>query len=300
MTRHEFGSQQAELKLNAPPKHLSWSQVSNLSGLYRLSCPRQWAYYKLFGLTSPANANMICGALLDDAIQVFWMTRRRGETSVAATAAALSFLEADAPRREWPDPDRAGDYTAAVLGGMAAFADAHVAAPVPATCQDKHEFTVRGNDGALVKVIGFSDAIEADGTITDYKWTGKARWDREGNWSQDYIAGKKDQLAIYYMARVAQAKRNVRMNPTLVVPRGRLTVVYGGLRVKTAQVRSIDIDLGEVDVARLVGAIKEADAVARGDRHPARPGDACGFCAFTDRCRDDLARTCGRTEELAA
>ncbi len=287
------------LALGPVPDHLSFSQVNVLG-----SCPRRWAYDKLMGLPWQGGTGMFCGKVVDRGAEVFFQARMAGKEPAEAAVLAQTAAALQAGELEWPRDGEA--YTRIALEGLMTFIDAHVAT-IPATVQEPHRFTVRAEDGELITVVGYSDWVEAGGIINELKWSGSARWDKDGNWDQHWLSSKRDQLLTYYIARKAAQARTLRVAeqqgtalPPMVpvVPWGRVVVVHHTLRAKSPQVRTADISLDEAEVARVVAQIRDADRVARSGIHPPAPGEHCRYCDFAKRCASDLARTARPTEEL--
>ena len=285
----------ASLTVGERPDHLSFGQVSKLSSLYSLSCPRQWAYNKLMQLPARKSKALWYGQALDAGATAYQEARVKGKPldycrriGMTATQTALqqSELPADPPRRF-------------VVDAFLILAEWLAQNSDPVAVQTEHEFTVWGSDGQIIKVIGRSDWIERSGVVVDLKWSGSARWTGEGEdikWNEDWLHSPRDQVCFYHMARLAETRRAHIEAP---IGNGRVVVVCASAQRKQAIVRAHDFTITEADMDRCIGAIIEADDIAGADRHPARPGDACRFCAYVDRCQADSARLAATDLELA-
>jgi hypothetical protein len=299
-------------EIKPPPEHLSYSQITSLSGAYKYSCSRKWAYEKLLGVPWVSSGALICGSSFDLGANTFFEGRMGLLANVNADdlddclasgiKAAHVSLDALIETETFRVPmtgTQASQYKEALRLGLTAFAMANRETKVGAV-QTRHEFTVNGRT-----VIGFSDRIDADGTIVDHKWSGSARWDKDGNWDMGWINEKRDQLAIYWLSRMAEYRRwlkeprettqdsNGEEQPQFgppVEPAGKIVVVYMRANSKTPQVKEYKMEFTNEDKERVLGIILEADAIAKSGRYPARPGDACGFCSSVDRCRTDSLR----------
>ncbi|HEV7680011.1 MAG TPA: PD-(D/E)XK nuclease family protein [Candidatus Dormibacteraeota bacterium] len=299
------------------PDHLSFSQVSALSGRFVRSCPRRWSYKKLFGMQDKPGTAMLCGTLIDQAAQTYLLRRQVNVEPEKARQAGLDQLMTQAPALEWPASTDVERYTQLVAEGYTALTF-YLGETVPATVQERHEFTVRGEDGELVEMIGYSDWVTSDGVIVDLKWTGKARWNKDGLWDEEWLREKRYQLVTYWTARAADRHRLDRANDMAsaaglpvtpwsqasVTRVGRIVCVQHSLRQKQPVVKSIDLCLTLDDRAYMIGAIREADTIMRSGIHSPRPGLACQpypgiSCAFVDQCRHDLGRTTPPTQSIA-
>jgi hypothetical protein len=281
------------------PAHLSWSQVAKLAtGISEYGCPAQWGYSYRLGLPFVSSPAIATGTAIDAGLNAFFAARMAGKdlaeaTSLADDACSAGWRKAvDTGNFDEPlSPEKDAAYLLTARNGLAVAITAHQDV-IPAALQTRHTYTVRSLDGTRIReVIGFSDRIDQDGTIVDHKASGSVRWDGDGVWHEDWIRERRGQLATYYVSRLAeQARGEALVAP--VIPRGRLTVIYCSLRLKTPQVRSLDIDLTDEDVERVLAAVREADVLAAGEHLPVRPGKSCGFCSFVARCRDDQAARC--------
>ncbi|SRR6266567_1767023 len=293
------------LQLHAPPAHLSYSQVTKLVARYKYSCPRQWGYDKLASLPFQPSPVLLAGSAFDEGINALLQARMQALSEAQARVWAWQTVQDKwkerLPELREPLPaEKQEAYLKAVRLGMTAFAATHPEL-VPAAVQQRHDYHVHvgpaPND--FRTVTGYSDRIEEDGTLIDMKWSGSKRWKekeaKEGKsgeieWDEGWTREKRDQLAMYWMAREIEQARGDRDPVAPVIPRGRLEVLYMRLNQKEAQLRSIEFEFTAEDRQRVVEAILEADRVIRENRLPARPGDACGFCSFRARCQSDEMR----------
>lgn len=261
------------------PDHLSYSQVTKLAPGYLYGCPRAWAYQYRLGLPYEAGPAMHCGTALDAGINAFYFRRMKGATVAEAAELAEHEIVLVLAAAFADDGVAAELYQITVLHGFAAWVLEHRDV-IPAVVQMRHEFSVRAYDGNVIRVVGYSDAIHTDGVIVDHKWSGKPRWNADGEWYDDWVAARRDQIVFYWLARMAEAGQ-------VVKPLGRLTVVYMHPRLKQAQCRSLDMHFTPVDVARVLERIRIAYALMGSGRYPARPGLPCQFCSYVERCRHD-------------
>jgi PD-(D/E)XK nuclease superfamily len=286
------------LAVGPRPDHLSFNQVSKLSSLYPLSCPRQWAYRTLMGLPDRKGPALWFGGALDAGATAYQLARikdskdheKARRTGFNAVVGALNV--ADLPAEDRP-------HTFVVDAALMLF-DYLADTPLPAEVQSEHQFTVWGADGEIVKVIGRSDWIEQDGTTVDLKWSGTPRWDKSGNWDESWLRQKRDQVCFYHMAQLAAKQRMWPDKEFSANGKGRILVVCHSTRRKAPVLQAVDFQLTYADINRCIGAIQEADAIAGSDRHPPRPGEACRFCKFVDRCQTDSARLASTDAEVAA
>jgi hypothetical protein len=296
------------------PTHLSWSQVSKLAGRYPYSCARAWAYDKRLGLPFVSSPALLLGSAIDAGANAFFKVRMAGgeidtATEAAGTAAGHEWSArlAEATMNEALTPEREALYVQALGEALAVYCAAR-AEIIPGAVQQKHTFTVRAAAGHAITVIGYSDRIDADGTIVDLKYSGSAKWDSAGNWNTEWVDEKRDQLAIYYLARIAEWNRfrnrvgagdlTATWGGPEVVPRARLEVVYHRVGMRTPQFRLLDLEFHDADVERVVANIREADERARSGIYPARPGAACQWCSHVTRCREDEAQRTPRFTDL--
>lgn len=281
-------------KLAVRPDHISFSQLTQLSSAYRLACPRKWAYAKLFDFPDiGAGRSMMVGKALDAGVQSYWRAR------IVGLSAENAELLAEQSRREALAEMAPKDAMATAAERLSSecltlFIKEHRDSEPPASVQEEHVFTVRGTDNEIVSVLGYSDYILTDGRIVDLKFSGSPRWDSAGFWQEVWLTEKRMQLTMYAMARHAVLTPSETFQPA----KGRLTVLTHAVNRKAPQIRSIDLSILPWDVEAIVTQIREADAIARSGFHPPRPGIACQWCSYTERCRLDLARTALPTEAL--
>lgn len=292
--------------LQAPPDHLSFSQVQKLHPRYGRSCPRAWAYEKLLGVPRDSGGpGLHCGSALDRGASAYLLSRLLGAPPASAWVAADDAVRAYCAAAPWPAGTDTLAYTAKVIEGMEVLSH-YLLTAQPASIQEEHLYSVRRaptslDDYGVVPMVGYSDWIETDGTIVDLKWTGTARWSKDGTWHRAWLDEKRDQLTTYWIARMAeQAAYGDTYTPAPVTAQARLVVVYHNLKLKTPVLRTIDLTLNVGDRATMLGVIREADVIANRGQYPARPGAACERCPHLDRCRDDNARLEPNVTELAA
>lgn len=281
------------------PNHLSFSQLTKLSTRYANACPRAWAYNKLIGLPGGVGNGMILGRALDTAVTSFFQRRILGDSAVTAAAAAgpeIFATIADSPQWEEQKKPRA-DYVAMMETAFAAFVDKYVA-HIPASLQHDHVYEVATPPYGNTRMVGYSDWIDADGVINDLKWSGAPKWNADGEWYPEYVAQVRDQICTYYMGRVYAERKGVLDATAPVVPRGRVVVVTGKINQKTPAIKTLDFEFSDELVAEIANAVRDAVATARGEFHPALPGNACSWCPYLERCRGDSSRFVVSTELL--
>lgn len=261
---------------------------------YPNACPRRYAYRYVAQLPSPASAALVAGTAFDRGLRALFEARQDGLAGKAALEAAWQAareaLEAAWPETQEPQ-ERLIEQIALVEQAVAHFARERPTL-VPAALQSEHRFAVRAPGGEVVTVVGYSDRIDPDGTITEHKWSGSPRWRNGANgsqeWEQEWAASARDQLALYWLARRAEAARGV-PQPAPVVPRGRVEVLYQRRGLTEPQLRCLDFTFEPEDEARVLRALAQAWEVLRAARFPARPGPACRWCPYQERCRADEA-----------
>lgn len=283
------------------PAHLSYSQLSQLNTQSKYACARKWAYTYRMGLPFISSGALICGSAFDEAANVFFLKRMAGgefaEALIQAQTTAkekLLELSSTAIFREPMEQSKVNGYLNALKIGVETFCRLYSQTFVGAI-QTRHEFTVRNTDGYRRTVIGYSDRIDADGTIVDHKWSGSARWNKDGEWDMDWVREKKDQLVVYWLSRIAEFTRCIKdgqpwMGPP-VEPRGKLVVIHMRSGGKTATLKEFAMEFDVTDRDRVLQVIGDADLRARSGIYPARPGDACGFCSAVEQCRIDSERS---------
>ncbi len=303
-------------EIKAAPVHLSYSQITSLVPRYQYACARSWAYDKLLGVPWISSGALICGSSFDLGANTFFEGRMGLLSNVdmndidacrdAGIKASEVSLRALAETETFKIPltkDQIAAYIEALRLALISFAS-YNRDVVPGTVQTRHEFTVNGRT-----VIGFSDRIDADGTIVDHKWSGSTHWDKNGNWDMDWLAPKRDQLVVYWLSRMAEYRRWLKagdsphMTPAEraewkdpgvfgppVEPAGKVVVIYMKAGAKTPQIKEISFEFTEEDRERVLHVVVEADAIAKSGVYPARPGDACKYCSSVDRCRRDSVR----------
>ncbi len=281
------------------PNHLSFSQLTKLSPRYKSACPRAWAYNKLIGLPGGVGNGMILGSALDSAVSSFFGRRMIGDNpAVASVAARHEIADAIMDTLQWQDVKAPReDYVTMVESAFAAFVDKYVA-HVPASIQRDHVYEVATPPFGNTRMVGYSDWIDADGTINDLKWSGAPKWNADGEWYPEYVAQVRDQICTYYMGRVYAERKGVLDATSPVVPRGRVVVVTSKINQKTPVIKTLDFEFDDALVAEIANAVREAVAVAHAPYHAALPGNACSWCPYLDRCRDDSMRFVPTTEML--
>jgi hypothetical protein len=272
------------------PVRLSWTRVALLVGDYAGACPRRYAYRYVAGLPAPSTSALVAGTAYDHGLRALFEARRLGETETSALAAAHQHAEETLTARwaETGEPDDRLTETLALVREAVAHFAAKRPGLVPAALQSEHRFTVRVGD-EVVTVVGWSDRIDADGTLVEHKWSGSPRW-RHGaegqEWEAEWAASARDQLTLYWLARRAEAARGL-PQPAPVVPRGRVEVLFQRRGLTEPQLRCLELTFGPEDEARVLQAVANAWAVIRAGRFPARPGPACRWCPYQERCRGD-------------
>ena len=295
----------APLALKTPPDHLSWSQVARLVPNYRFACARAWAYDKLAGLPFESSPALAAGDAFDDGVNSLLVARMQGRDEGTALEWATRAVGEKLPSAmervpNPPGPDKIEEYIGAVNRALAHFARERVGL-IPAAVQTKHRYTVRQRDGEIRSLVGYSDRIDPDGAVVDHKYSGSARWHagtppevvrgdvNDELWDGDWVRDKMDQLCVYWLARRAEEARGVNQ-PAPVIARGKLDVMFMRVDMKMPQLRSYVVEFNEEDERRVLEAIRQAHDIIRDGRLPARPGEACGFCSHTARCRADEER----------
>lgn len=273
------------------PLHLSFSQVQKLSPHYKYACPRSWAYDKRLGLPFVSSVAIEMGKAFDEACNVFFNQRIAGADFYTATNAAF-----DEGQRVWTldrttvpcvadmNDERWHRHLNALGYAMTAFVDLH-RETVPAAVQVKCEFTFKTLDGGTFRNFGYADWIDQDGTIVDNKFTTSDKI-RDGEWDERWLVEKRDQLVVYYLSRVFEARRARTEEPA---PKGRLVVAFVNMRTKEPKARldTVEFSFSDYDRERVIGYYREAHRTAQSGRYPALPGDACSFCSYKTRCRED-------------
>lgn len=291
----------AEGGLYPAPNHLSFSQITTLSPRYHRSCPRKWAYDKLLGLPRGAGNGMTLGKALDEAATNFFTRRQLGDNATTAHAAALEDVANVINHADtWTEQKRPrADYVSMMNTAFGAFA-AHFAELIPAALQRDHTYRVTGHDGSQRTVIGYSDWIEQDGTIVDLKYTGSPMWNADGDWYPDRVTMARDQICTYYMGRLYAQQQGAPDTFAPIVPRGKMVVVCTAINRKSPVIRELEFTFDNALVLELLDAIRDADATARSDFHAPRPGPACEWCSYVDRCQSDCGRAALTDRQLAA
>lgn len=292
MTRVDTGL--GPIDIRAYPRRLSHSQISTLHPDNRWSCPRQWSYGYLMKLPRPASAAQCMGRMLDEAATGFWIARAEGKELPAAVMDAEYAAYAENEKCEWPPGDDKSRYMAAMdaIPELCGFLVSHGQTPAAMSLQLSHEFTVRGTDGELVTVTGRSDWVEPGliGTpvVVDFKTTGTRRWDKDDVPEADWLQRCREQITVYRLALAATGLPD----GTVVPVAGPAAVVAACVSPsrKTPVFARFDFTITDADAELMLARIVEADELARREWHAPRPGDACGFCPFVERCRSDLRR----------
>lgn len=285
--------------------HLSFSQVTKLSTRYATACPRAWAYDKLLGVPSPGHNRMVLGKALDEAVSNYWTRRLLGEPIVAAATNAEPEIARVIGTEPWSDSGGSRvEYTAMMSTAFLKFVaeigqrGAPPLLPLPASVQRDHVYEVKTYDDKTLRMVGWSDWIEHDGTIVDLKYTGTARWNKDGVWDTDFTDRVRDQLCTYYMGRLFAERHGVLDATAPLIPRGRVVVVVAAKNRKEPLVASKDFEFDEALITEVADAIREADMLSRADRHAPRPGEPCRFCPYIPRCVNDSARFTPLTADM--
>ena len=299
-------------QLASAPDHLSFSQITALSKRYARSCPRSWAYDKLLGATrvSKPAPGMLVGLIIDRSIQAYWGSRLIGDKPELVRS--TTFAEADRQIAKaaggWREPAKSSAYITMALECLeAVYEYVNSTEGLPLGVQTKHAWLCDNGVGYKpIKVIGNSDWIEADGTIVDLKYSGRASWNSNGEWNAGYVQHVTDQLFHYYLGRrwqvfqVNQGRRALGQ-PELEVPaaRGKIVCVTHAINRKAPEVRDYVIEFDLSMYTEIADSVREAYAAQHSPKHPPRPGDACDFCPYVARCQRDNERYTVRTGLLA-
>jgi hypothetical protein len=294
VTRVRVGTAGAAVEVHDAPEHLSYSQLAMIHPRYPYACARKWGYRYRIKLPDERSPALAVGSAFDEAANAYYRLRAENVDALTATAKAgdigLAHLEQErADNAELFTADTYPEYEAVLTAGFAAFLAEEGAREV-ASVQDRHTFTVTVAPDFVLPIVGYSDRVDVDGTLVDHKFSGSPRWDKEGTWHADWIAEKRDQLLLYWLARNAVEKRTGEPLTPPLTGRGRLVVVYHKVGLVKPQVRSHDLQLSLDDGGHeLLVRMVEAAAIIKADRLPARPGPACRYCSYLAQCRDDEA-----------
>lgn len=199
--------------------HLSYSGASSWN-----RCPRQgWLRY-VGGVITPASAPMIHGKAVDDLLSS-WLVDKPPTTLL------------DVPEDVLRDAMALWDMVEGwdVVG-----------------VQVRHEGRISGVD---VPVIGYSDAILADGTVVDFKCS---RMNRLPDWTI--------QTSLYHLLPSEHSTNGVRS----IIAR-----VYNG---------KVTVTELEVDVEAAAQYVRDAWETLSAPLHPATPGQSCGWCSVSAEC----------------
>lgn len=215
--------------------HLSYSQAACAN-----RCPRQWSLKYIYGITTPASPAMEHGKAVDDLLSS-WL--QGFEPYSISTPPTEVMRDASALYEYAQDWDVVG-------------------------VQTRHEGRI---EGVEYPVIGYSDAILADGTIVDWKVSRQWRVDWKTQVSLYHLLPPlKDTPAFKGWTKIASLNADgVRAWPC------RVARVYNG-RVSLYEF--------EADLQAAVDYIRSGWAVMRGDVHPAVPSQACGWCGVAEEC----------------
>lgn len=301
MTRVDSGLGSVELR--PYNRRLSHSQMSTLHPDNQWSCPRQWSYSTLMKLPRHPSAAICVGRMLDEAATRFWIEWIEGKDFLDAVMSAESAAHQEGLASEWPSGDVGARKTAVIeaVEPLCRFLQDNCLPPSVLGMQLSHEFTVRASDGALVTVAGRSDWIEvADDqppVVVDLKTTGTRRWDKNDVPDSDWLNRCREQVAVYRLALAATGLPD----GTAVSIEGPAAIVAAciGERRKRPVFARFDFDVTQADADRVLARIVESDELARQPVHPARPGGACSFCPFVERCRSDMERLSSEDGEVA-
>src|SRR6266704_1057719 len=286
--------------LRPAPTRISHSQVSSLHPAYRYSCPRKWGYRTLLGQPEQRSFALAAGSAFDEGANCYFTMLRDGTGHEEATSQALLIASAHLEQEVIDSPTlfeaegSADAYQALIASAFVVFAEDQKGAQ-PALVQDQHDFVVTVGEEEI-PVMGYSDRVEADGTVIDHKFSGSARWTKDGVWDEAWVSERRGQLVTYYAGRLAKLRRWIAGGGTAetwpepnVIQQGRLVVTYAKVGLLHPQVRSLDLTGDQEDVQRVVDTIAESWLARKGPL-PMRPGEACRWCDFVLRCRGDQAR----------
>ncbi len=252
---------------------LSWSQASALTPLASTyACPARWKYSHIDRLPEPPQAWLLKGSYWDALVTAYL----RGE----APDPEAVWLDVSA---EWPEL-AATFPSAAEMALRCATPAAQIAERFGgriALSQQRLEGTVPGlAEGTIL--VGYPDWVTTDGQICDLKVSASKRWDREGAPQEAWLHGVGLQLAIY--ALLLDQAGNLPGWPAS----GLVISVYDG-PTKAPQVCDFPVSITEDLAQEACAAVLAAAAIRQEGRYVARPGGHCGWCAFVDHCREDLA-----------
>jgi PD-(D/E)XK nuclease superfamily len=298
MTRVTTGTAGVAVEPQEVPNALSYTQLAMLHPSYRYACGRKYGYRYRLGLPDERSPALAVGSAFDVAANTFFAARMQGREPLEAGAMAL-----EAGTERFRDEDdsvftdaRGGDtrqrYEDILVSAFAAFIHHEGGADV-AVVQDKHLFNLKLDEQHAMPVVGYSDRIDADGTLVDHKFSGSARWAKEEEdqplvWHEEWVQERRDQLLIYWLARAAEERRTGQPLSPPLNGKGRLVVTYHKVGLLKPQVRVCELDLSLEDGGQaLLLRLGQAARAAQEGRYPARPGPACGFCSYVGRCRAD-------------
>lgn len=275
-----------------PPDHLSFGQIRELSTRYARACRRRWAYQRRLGLDSAyaVSPAMKCGRILDEAVQVMLQARLLRWQEEAIQQATQTQLEKGLREAGLPE-----GYDRIVSEATRAAYEFLTPGPELLSVQAEHRWRIQGPDRAI-DVVGYSDWVEADGTITDLKWRGRVPWTEAGEWDEAYLEPIKDQVTTYWIGRAAQSRAVGLPQPPRL---GSVVVVSHAKNRKTPVVKRLSFPIERGRIADMIAATREADAAQHATSHPARPGAQCERCEFQERCRLDSERFAPATEAMA-
>lgn len=302
MTRVETGLGHVEL---LPYKRrLSHSQITTLHPDNQWSCPRQWSYSTLMKLPRHPSAAICVGRMLDEAATRFWIEVGEEHDFTTSVMAAESAAHYEGSQCEWPTGEDIGAKKQSAIDAveeLCRFLNMRCEPPLAFGMQLTHEFTVRASDGELVTISGRSDWIESvvgRVAVVDLKTTGTRRWDKNDVPDEDWLRRCHEQVTVYRLGLAATGLPDGTAVP--IDGPGVVIAACVSTRRKEPVFARFDFDVTQADADRVLARIVESDELARQATHPARPGDACSFCPFVERCRSDMDRLVRPDGEVAA
>ena len=290
----EYQALQRERPLKWAPSNLSFSLMQLLHPAYPFACPLKMAYSRILRLPLQRTPAMAVGSALDEAANGYFTMIRDGHDRMEAGEKAWALGEAHLEEEREKAPElftnergsTFAEYETLLKDAWAAFLNNEGGADA-LLVQDEHIFTLRVPSGDIVKVRGYSDRIDRDGTIVDLKYSGSPRWSKEGVWNDEYLSEKRDQLLTYFLARQATERRTGTALFPPVTGRARLVVIYHKLGNKKAEHRAIDMQLDMEQARPVLERFAQTWGLIEEQRFAPRPGRPCGFCSYVTECRED-------------
>ena len=169
-------------EIRAWPRHMSYSQLSNLHPSYRYSCARRAAYRYIAHLPEERNWSLALGTAVDAGANLYWSFRISGVDVKEAEDDGWKAADAEITHEVQTYPELTADRDPEIVDKYRSLAHFCLAElwermrPLTGAAVQKHQTFDLSLGDVTVGVAGYSDLVTADGDVWDLKVSGSPRW----------------------------------------------------------------------------------------------------------------------------